>query len=657
MSEDLTGSVIIFDDDHKIIRDLYQKLSRAFPGTQILWSLTPDRKPRSGALPPAKNINDPSWNYPLTTEDLLESDVIVLDLQMEFADKSATDPDREYEKTWGGYKGFYVLDLAEKCGCLSKIFVNSAVIDLMRLNKPELAAKLEGLVENELIGVYRKEGDGTEFLLARIHSILDLKKRGYLCSPKTRNKLFLIGGAEAVSMEPVLIVGKTGTGKESAAWHIHEIGQRLRSASQEPLPLIVVHCGGLTPELARDELFGHARGAFTGATGFKLGCVLRSVGTRSGAARSENFSDWLLGANHDRLEMVAGSDGLSLRVTPSAPYGTIFLDEFGELDPSVQALLLRFLNDGEIQPLGYEGTISLKDSDGRLHVRFIGATNRLIAGGVLNIAEDFWQQQNAPAKDGTSTVTKPEVRRAENNSVREDLIYRIARWVIELPDLSPEEVEDLIRLEQARRSDLQDVIWEPAALNKIKELVKAGAFQGQRRELRTVSMRAMAYAKGAAALGMSIYIKEAPAVTLDILREATQPVTLESSSTNQVSKLHNAICELLRSESVWSECPVGFTWEDLHGINRVELCRLFLRSLLFRETDRGPYQLHELEIAWGIEPSKAKLNTARNSVKPYITKALQKELGHEYSEKVFPPKSSYTKIRAELIRLMGEINI
>src|SRR5207253_7378006 len=136
--------------------------------------------------------------------------------------------------------------------------------------------------------------------------------------------------------------------------------------SHRDLPLMVVHCGGLTPELARDELFGHAKGAFTDAAGFKLGSVLKSLGLSAGAAKSTDLRAWLRDGNPDQLE-AAGRGEINLRVTTGAPYGTIFLDEFGELDPSVQALLLRFLNDGEIQPLGYEGTISLKDKEKRLH--------------------------------------------------------------------------------------------------------------------------------------------------------------------------------------------------------------------------------------------------------------------------------------------------
>ena len=103
---------------------------------------------------------------------------------------------------------------------------------------------------------------------------------------------------------PVLVLGETGTGKELIAGLLHAASKRARG------PLIRFNCAAIPGELADAELFGHARGAFTGAT----------------AARRGYFSQ---------------ADG-----------GTLVLDEVAELPPAIQAKLLRALQSGEIQPIG-----------------------------------------------------------------------------------------------------------------------------------------------------------------------------------------------------------------------------------------------------------------------------------------------------------------
>jgi two-component system response regulator AtoC len=125
----------------------------------------------------------------------------------------------------------------------------------------------------------------------------------------------------ARSKSTVLVTGETGTGKELAARAIHA-----RSA-QSGMPLIKVNCAAIPETLIESELFGHVKGAFTGAT----------------ANRRGRF---------------ALADG-----------GTIFLDEIGTLGPAVQAKLLRVLQEREFEPVGSERTQSID-------VRVIAATNR-----------------------------------------------------------------------------------------------------------------------------------------------------------------------------------------------------------------------------------------------------------------------------------------
>ena len=131
----------------------------------------------------------------------------------------------------------------------------------------------------------------------------------------------------AASELAVLILGETGVGKELVARAIHA-GSRRREA-----PLIQVNCAALPESLVESELFGHVRGAFTGA-----------AATRPG-----------------KFEIADG--------------GTLFLDEIGELPLSVQPKLLRALQEGEVQRIGADQTV-------RVDVRVVAATNRDLASEV-----------------------------------------------------------------------------------------------------------------------------------------------------------------------------------------------------------------------------------------------------------------------------------
>ena len=119
---------------------------------------------------------------------------------------------------------------------------------------------------------------------------------------------------------PVLITGETGTGKELTARAIHERSERKKG------PFVPINCGAIPETLLESELYGHERGAFTGALQLKKG----------------------------KLEAAAG--------------GTLFLDEVGDLLPSLQVKLLRFLQEGTFERVGGQQTL-------QLNIRVITATN------------------------------------------------------------------------------------------------------------------------------------------------------------------------------------------------------------------------------------------------------------------------------------------
>src|SRR4051812_31770352 len=131
----------------------------------------------------------------------------------------------------------------------------------------------------------------------------------------------------APSEATVLVIGETGTGKEIVARHIHALSRRADR------PFLAVNCGAFAESLIESELFGHERGAFTGAVADKRG--------------------WFEAAHG----------------------GTLFLDEVGDLSPGAQAKLLRVLQEREVVRLGSHRTIPVD-------VRLVAATNVELAGAV-----------------------------------------------------------------------------------------------------------------------------------------------------------------------------------------------------------------------------------------------------------------------------------
>ena len=211
---------------------------------------------------------------------------------------------------------------------------------------------------------------------------------------------------------PVLISGESGTGKEMVAHAIHELGPRCTN------PMVIVNCGAIPENLLESELFGHERGAFTGAVARK----------------------------HGKLEV--------------ANKGTVFLDEIGELPLAMQVKILRCLQEGTIERIGGNQTLSLD-------IRIIAATNT-------------------------------DLKKAVDEGVfREDLYHRLNVVPIELPSLQ-ERPEDIMVLAQhflrkeAGSLKIGRVAFSPAAISALS----SHGWPGNVREVQNRIRRALAIFSG-----------------------------------------------------------------------------------------------------------------------------------------------------------------
>ncbi len=211
----------------------------------------------------------------------------------------------------------------------------------------------------------------------------------------------------ARSRGTVLISGESGTGKEKVAQAVHLASPRAEQ------PFVRVNCAALSEQLLESELFGHERGAFTGAHKTRIG----------------------------RFEL--------------ADKGTILLDEIGDIPASMQAKLLRVLQEGEFERVGGNHTLSVD-------VRVIAATNRDLAAEVAD------------------------------NRFREDLYYRLHVLPLHVASLR-ERSEDVLPLANffaeryARQNGVQRPTFEPAAREKLENWT----WPGNVRELENVVHRAV----------------------------------------------------------------------------------------------------------------------------------------------------------------------
>lgn len=230
-------------------------------------------------------------------------------------------------------------------------------------------------------------------------------------SPRMRNlfeQILRVANADG----PVLLQGESGTGKELVARAIYEESPRKHK------PWLTVNCGGIPGELMESEFFGHSPGAFTGARGKRLGLFQQADG------------------------------------------GTLLLDEIGEMPLSLQAKLLRVLQNGEVSPVG---------SDELVHVdiRILAATNKDLLQAV------------------------------KRNEFREDLYYRLETFTLEVPPLRERDTDVLLlanhfltKFTQNRKTQIRGFS------DKALQCLQQYSFPGNVRELENAIERAATFCDG-----------------------------------------------------------------------------------------------------------------------------------------------------------------
>lgn len=199
----------------------------------------------------------------------------------------------------------------------------------------------------------------------------------------------------AKSVEPILILGDTGVGKEVLAKYIHKVSGRSEK------PFLAINCASLPETIIESELFGYKKGAFTDAKSDKIGLLKAAMG------------------------------------------GTVFLDEVGDIPPSVQVKLLRVLDNKEVLPLG-----STKAE--KVDFRLVSATNRDLLKSV------------------------------QEGKFRDDLYYRISTFILRVPPLR-ERLEEIPYFINKILAELgKDYYFSPEAM----EIVLCYPWPGNIRELR-----------------------------------------------------------------------------------------------------------------------------------------------------------------------------
>jgi two-component system response regulator HydG len=246
-------------------------------------------------------------------------------------------------------------------------------LDYFREQVGRAAEKSLLLKQNEALSAQVLDGSGFEGIIARSASML---------------RVIQLARQVAASDIPILIMGESGTGKELIAKAIHNSSRRRKAR------LVALNCAGLSESILEDELFGHVKGAFTGAQTDREG----------------------------RFE--------------HADNGTLFMDEIGDMPQSMQAKLLRVLENGEVVRLGSNEPI-------KVNVRLISATNRKLEEMVADrsFREDLYFRVK-----GVTVYLPPLRERREDIPL---LMHHFIRWAADrynkkIDGISPEAQQRLM---------------------------------------------------------------------------------------------------------------------------------------------------------------------------------------------------------------------
>lgn len=295
---------------------------------------------------------------------------------------------------------------------------------------------------------------------------------------------------------PVLIRGETGSGKELVARALHRFG------ANPDGPFVAINCGAIPEPLLESELFGHRRGAFTGADRDRRGAI------------------------------------------ETAAFGTVFLDEVGELPSQLQVKLLRFLQEGEIRPIGAESTISVD-------TRVVAATHR-----------DLRAEANA-------------------GTFREDFFYRLSAYEIDLPPLRDRRSDIPLLVEHFRRQaeDRMQIRRLPGPSSETMRILQHHDWPGNVRELENLVKRA---AIDFGSLSDADGIRSLLAATVrDSRLSATEPGIGDDLTIEEVERLH--------IEAVLKRCGGNKTHAAaILGVDRKSLYRKVKRlGISLAEGDDG----------------------------------------------------------------------
>jgi Nif-specific regulatory protein len=284
----------------------------------------------------------------------------------------------------------------------------------------------------------------------------------------------------APSNSTVLILGESGTGKELIARALHR--NSLRAAG----PFVAINCAALTETLLESELFGHERGAFTGAIMQKKG----------------------------KLEVADG--------------GTVFLDEIGELPPTLQAKLLRVLQEREMERVGGTKTI-------RLDIRLVAATNRDLeqAVGKGDFRQDLYYRLNVVSLKAPALRERPEDTLPLAEHFAKKYAAECGRKIV---GLAPE-----------ARAYLQSYAW-PGNVRELENAIERAVVLGSADMLLAEDLPEHIRESRPAAVSASMYEEAVEAAKRQVVLQAFDQVNHDHEAAAKILGLHpNYLHKLIRT--------------------------------------------------------------------------------------------------------------